>query len=189
MNQLTIHRSNQLTNQLTSHLKNKLSNQLISHLTNKLTNQLFKPSQHHVWTIAIPCWHLHLLTYFTLVGVVSSDVSRSSSTTSFPPCCSIFSHSHVYFQGCHCPLLDVIYVLHPGAPSSSFPRNHSENASLYKITLIVYACMSKESHFSFANLGKEFASSLKFIQYALVCPFLRPTYPQHSSVAPHFSCF
>ena len=43
--------------------------------------------------------------------------------------------------------------------------------------------MSKESHFSFDNLGKEFASSLKFIQYALVCPFLRPAYPQHSSVA------
>ena len=44
--------------------------------------------------------------------------------------------------------------------------------------------MSKESHFSFDNLGKEFPSSLQFIQYALVCPFLRPTYPQHSSVAP-----
>ena len=29
--------------------------------------------------------------------------------------------------------------------------------------------MSKESHFSFDNLGKEFASSLKFIQYALIC--------------------
>ena len=38
--------------------------------------------------------------------------------------------------------------------------------------------MSKESHFSFDNLGKEFASSLKFIQYALVCLFVSPTYPQ-----------
>ena len=37
-------------------------------------------------------------TLFTLVGVVSSDVSRSSCTTSFPPCCSIFSPSHVFFQ-------------------------------------------------------------------------------------------
>ena len=54
-------------------------------------------------------------TYFTLVGVVSSDVSSSSCTTSFPPCCSIFSPSHVYFQGCPCPLLDAIDVLHPGA--------------------------------------------------------------------------
>ena len=125
----------------------------------------------------------------TLVGVVSSDVSRFRCTTSFPPCCSIFSQSHVFFQGCPCPLIDVIYVLHPGAPPSSFPRNYSENASLYKITHIVSACMSKESNFSFDNLGKEFASSLKFIQYALVSHYLRPTYPQHSSVAPHFSCF
>ena len=29
---------------------------------------------------------IDILTYFTLVGVVSSDVSRSSCTTSFPPC-------------------------------------------------------------------------------------------------------
>ena len=129
------------------------------------------------------------LLYFTLVGVFSSDVSRSSCTTSFTPCCSIFSQSYVFFQGCPCRLLDVIDVLHPGAPSSSFPRHHSENACLYYITLIVSACMSKESHFSFYNLGKEFASSLKFIQHALVCPFLRPTYPQQPSVAPHFSCF
>ena len=50
--------------------------------------------------------------------------------------------------------------MHPRTPPSSFPRHHSENASLYKITLIVSACMSKESHFSFDNLGKEFASSL-----------------------------
>ena len=77
----------------------------------------------------------------------------------------------------------------PGAPPSSFHRHHSENTSLYKITLIVSACMSKESHFSFDNLGKEYAYSLKFIQYALVCPFLRTTYPQHYSVAPHFRCF
>ncbi len=44
-----------------------------------------------------------LLTYFTLVGVVSSDVSRSSCTTSFTPCCSIFSQSYVYiFKGYLC---------------------------------------------------------------------------------------
>ena len=95
------------------------------------------------------------LLYFTLVGVVSSDVSRSSCTTSFTPCCSIFSQSYVFFQGCPCPLLDVIDVLHPGAPPSSCPRHHSENACLCKITPIVSACMSKERHFSFDNFGKE----------------------------------
>ena len=132
---------------------------------------------------------VHYLLYFTLVGVISSDVSCSSCTTSFPPCCSIFSLSHVFFQGCPCPFLDVINVLHPRTSPSSFPRHHSDNASLYKSTLIVSACMSKESHFSFDNLDKEFGSSLKNIQYALVCPFFRPAYPQHSSVAPYYSCF
>ena len=36
-----------------------------------------------------------------LVGVISSDVSRSSSTTSFTPCCSIMvlmDHCYVFFQ-------------------------------------------------------------------------------------------
>ena len=37
---------------------------------------------------------------FTLVGVVSSDVSRSRRTTSFTPCCSIVSQPYVFFQGC-----------------------------------------------------------------------------------------
>ena len=74
---------------------------------------------------------LTYLLYFTLVGVVSSDVIRPSCTTSFTPCCSIFSQSYVFLQGCPCPLLDVIDVLHPGAPPSSFPRHHSENACLY----------------------------------------------------------
>ena len=98
-----------------------------------------------------------LVTYFTLVSVASSDVSSSSYTTSFLSCCSIFSQSHVFFQGCPCQLLPVIYVLHP----TSFPQHHSENACLNKITPIVSASMSKESHFSFDNLGKEFASCLK----------------------------
>ena len=70
----------------------------------------------------------YLLTYFTLLGVVSSDVSRSSCTTSFTPCCSIFSQSYVFFQGCHCPLLGVIDVLHHGVPlllfSGIIPRMH-----------------------------------------------------------------
>ena len=140
---------------------------------------------HVLWSVV---WrHRTYLPYFTLIGVVSSDVSRSSCTTSFTACCHIFSQSSVFFQGYPCPLLDVIVVLHPGAPPSSFPQHHSDNACRYQITLIVSACMSKESHFSFDNLGKEFASGLKFTHYALVCTFLRPTYPQHSSVAPHFS--
>ena len=52
------------------------------------------PAKH--WQF-MPNWKDGLL---TLVGVVSSDVSRSSCTTSFTPCCSIFSQSYVFFQGC-----------------------------------------------------------------------------------------
>ena len=126
----------------------------------------------------------------TLLVIVSSDVSRSSCTTSFTPCCLIFCHAHVFFQGCPCPILDVINV-HPGVPLLLFPgiipRMHVLTR-LHRSISFVSACLTKESHFSFDNLGKEFASSLKFIQYALVCPFLHPTYPQHSSVAPHFCC-
>ena len=73
----------------------------------------------------------YALLYFTLVGVVSSDVSRSSCTTSFTPCCSIFSQSYVFFQVCPCPLLD---VLHPAAPPFSLSRHHSENACLLDYT-------------------------------------------------------
>ena len=127
-----------------------------------------------------------LLTYFTLV---SSDVSRSSCTTSFPPCCSIFSPSHVFFQGCPCPFLDVINVLHPRTPSSSFPPTSFRECKSLQDYTYCFCMHVQRKPFSFDNLGKEFASSLKFIQYALVCPFLRPAYPQHSSVAPHFSCF
>ena len=35
--------------------------------------------------------------YFTSIGVVSSDVSRSICTTSFTPCCPIWCHSYVFF--------------------------------------------------------------------------------------------
>ena len=78
---------------------------------------LLKIRKHHFELYTVTYF---TLLYFTLVGVVSSDVSRSSCTTSFTPCCSIFSQSYVFFQGCPCPLLDVIDVLHPGAPPSSF---------------------------------------------------------------------
>ena len=90
-------------------------------------------------------------------------MSRSSCTTSFTPCCSILCHSYGFFQGCPCPLLDVINVLHPGAPSSSFPRYHSENARLNKITPIVSACISKESHFCFDNLVFNYSIMTLFI--------------------------
>ena len=66
----------------------------------------------------------------------SSDVSHYSCTTSFTTCFSIFCHSYVFFQGCLCPLLDVIDVLHPGTPPSSFPRHHSENACLKNICIL-----------------------------------------------------
>ena len=39
------------------------------------------------------------------------------------------------------------------------------------IIIIVPARVSKESNFPFDNVGKEFASCLKFIEYALVCLF------------------
>ena len=45
-------------------------------------------------------------------------------------------------------------------------QNGFSTSTLNKITPIVSACMSKESHFSFDSLGKEFASCLKFMQYA-----------------------
>ena len=62
----------------------------------------------------------------------------------------------------------------PGCPRDKRMSCHWTNcACLYKITLIVSACMSKESHFSIDNLAKEFTSCLKFIQYDLVCHFLR----------------
>ena len=70
---------------------------------------------------------------------------------------------------------------------SSFPWHHSENACLNKITPIVYACMSNETHFQFDNLGKEFAYLLKFIQYS--CLLFSPSnLHQHSYIAPHFNC-
>ena len=48
-----------------------------------------------------------------------------------------------------------------------------DNVGSLQDPLIVSACISKESHFSIDNLGKEFASSLKFIQYALPLPLVR----------------
>ena len=46
------------------------------------------------------------------------------------------------------------------APSSSFPRHHSENACLILDCTYCVSCMSKGSHFSFDNLGKVFASEV-----------------------------
>ena len=102
-----------------------------SHITRHLDprHQLCETFQVNLWcenVFLVVCASIfenctNLLTCFTLVGVVSSDVSRSSRTTYFPPCCSIFSQSHVFFQGCPCSFLDVINVLHPRTPPSSFP--------------------------------------------------------------------
>ena len=84
--------------------------------------------------------HYVLLTF---VGGVSSDVSRSSCTTSFTPCCSIFSQCYVFFQGCPCPLLDVIDVLHPGVPPSSFPGIIPRMHVFLDCTLFLHACPKK----------------------------------------------
>ena len=93
-----------------------------------------------VTSVATVC----VITYFTLVGVVSSDVRCSSCTTSFTPCCPIIYHSYVFFQKCPCPLLDVINVLHP----SSFPWHHSENACLTRLhPLLLHACQKKAISF------------------------------------------
>ena len=81
----------------------------------------------------------------------------------------------------HCPIIDVINALYPEALPYSFSRHHSENVSLNRITLLVSASMSKEGHFPFDNLCQVFVCSF--------CRFLHPTYPQHSLIAPRFSCF
>ena len=39
---------------------------------------------------------------------------------------------------------------------ANFPWHHSENACLNGITHIASACMSKEFHFLFDNLGQDF---------------------------------
>ena len=57
-------------------------------------------------------------------------------------------------------------MLSTGLTSYSFPRHHYENGSL-NITPIISACMSKESHFPFDNLG---ASSSRFVWSLLIHP-------------------
>ena len=69
-------------------------------------------------------------------------------------------------------------------PVSPSPWHHSENKRLIDVTAINTVCMSKERHFSFYNLGRDFASCVKFLQCALVRPFLLPTNPENSSAAP-----
>ena len=103
----------------------------------------------------------------TFVVAISSDYIMS--------CNPIICHSYVFFQECPCPFLNIIRVLHLAMAVSPFPRHHSENACFTKVTVIVSACMSKEGHFTFYNLGQRFTSCLKFIQYGLNCRFLHPT--------------
>ena len=127
----------------------------------------------------------YLFYFILIVGVVSSDVSRSSCTTSFMPGCPIICHSFPTMP------LSVSWC-YPGVSPSSAPRQNSENACLSKSThylLFLYMHVQRMPFFFPDNLGKEFASCLKFTQYAIVCPFLHQTYKPLSSVAPHFSCF
>ena len=74
-----------------------------------------------------------------------------------------------------------------GAPRLLIPGIIPIMHVLTRLHIIVYACMSKKSHFD--NVGKVFASCFKFIQFAHVCLFSVRLNPQHSSVAPHFSSF
>ena len=82
------------------------------------------------------------------------------------------TRSYAFFQGClwPYPFLDVICALHTWMPHLSFPRYHSENArvNFNKITSTVSACMCKDGHVPFSNLGKWFISCVKPIQCALV---------------------
>ena len=118
--------------------------------------------------------YVHVL--LTLVGGVSSDVSRSSCTTSFTPCHPIFCWPLLL---CFLPSMPVFLYLVKCTLETCilgrrffFPRHHSENAVLTRLHLLfLHACPNKkgnESHFSINILGKEFASCLKFIQYALL---------------------
>ena len=94
------------------------------------------------------------LSYFIVVGVVSSDVSRSSCTTSFTPCCSVLCHSCFFFL-----MLSMYCIL--GRPLLLSPASFRKCMSSQDSIIIIYivsACMSKESHFSFNNLGKAFMS-------------------------------
>ena len=85
--------------------------------------------------------------YLLLLKSSVRTLAAPAAQLLFMPLCPIFSHSYALFQGSPYPLIDVNNVSHPGAPSFSFPRHHSENACLNKVTPIVSACMSKESHF------------------------------------------
>ena len=72
----------------------------VLHLLWLLTlHRLFAPSgSYDMHNFSCP-WRY--LLYVTLVGGVSSDVSRSRCTIYFTPCCSTFSQSYVFFQRCY----------------------------------------------------------------------------------------
>ena len=73
---------------------------------------------------------------------------------------------HSYFSSkdalVHFLMLSMYCIL--GCPFFKSTASFREKTCLYKITLIISACESKENNFSFDNLGKEFASCLKVIQ-------------------------
>ena len=63
------------------------------------------------------------------------------------PVRTVISHILPFFK-------TTVFCMQERIHYTSFPRHHYENARLYQIAHIVSACMSKESQFSFHNLGK-----------------------------------
>ena len=112
-----------------------------------------------------------LLTYFTLVGVVSSDFTRSTCTTSFTPCCSIFCQSYVFFQGCPCPLLDGTDVLHPGTAFLFSPAPFRQCIHVFTRVhlLFLHACPKKTI---FLSIIWERSSKSVLFEFHRVCSCL-----------------
>ena len=83
-------------------------------------------------------------------------------------CCSIFSQSYVFFQGCPCPLLDVIYLLHPGALLLLFPSIIPIMHVYTRLHLVFLRACPKKVIFLLIISARSSRLVLKFIQYALV---------------------
>ena len=118
------------------------------HIGNKCTLVCFNVSslvRLHACSLLVSCICVILLNKFNSIQFKVLTLAAPVAQHSFPPCYSIFMQSVSRFlPRIPCPFLDVINVLHHRTPPSSFPRHHSENASLYKITIIVlHACPKK----------------------------------------------
>ena len=139
------------------------------------------------------CVSAFLNDLLTFVGIISSDVSRSSCTVSFTPCCPIFCHSYlnVFFQGRSCPLLEM-FVINQSTGSwpwfmwrplllslSIIPRMHVLKKDCINC---LTACFSKESHFLFQdNLGNGFLISWHMVILYLGIVYI--TYSKSSEAA------